>query len=79
MQACGPVTRNTSRTIKSWIKRARKHSAADVPRKAYWSGASKCTFVFGPRDVQTLMLPGVLSDEQRCHVYSTSTHIRLLH
>lgn len=78
MQACGPIMSNTSRTIKRWIKRARQHSAADLPQKAYWAGASKCTFVFGPRDVHTLMLPGVLTDEQRCHAYSVSTYIRLL-
>lgn len=69
MQACGPIVHNTSRTIKRWIKRANKRSAADLPRQAYWSGASNCTFVFGAGDIKTLMLPHVLSDEQRCHVY----------
>jgi len=71
MQACGPIVHNTSRTIKRWIKRANKRSAADLPRQAYWSGASNCTFVFGAGDIKTLMLPHVLSDEQRCHVYLT--------
>ncbi|KAL0024778.1 hypothetical protein WJX79_006125 [Trebouxia sp. C0005] len=65
LKACGPIVSNTSRTIKRWIKRARKHSAADLPRRAYWSGASGCTFVFGPKDVQTLLLPGVLDHAQR--------------
>ncbi|DBA86659.1 TPA: hypothetical protein ACH3X1_005123 [Trebouxia sp. C0004] len=65
LKACGPIMSNTGRTIRRWIKRAKKHSAAELPRQAYWSGASNCTFVFGARDIQTLMLPSVLSDTQR--------------
>ena len=36
-----------------------------LPQKAYWLGASKSVYVLAAKDIRALLLPGVLSNDQR--------------